>query len=158
MQSYYLSMHFQCWKVHVFKVFKQFCLPFALRLAQAGQQPAGHTPVCCDRCELNSILAMKGNKRKEERRRESEREREHSSCSSGSARKCFQCSKRKQLKHSPRLCGSERESERDEERGRKSDMCCKLQTLPACLPRLAVIWLADTQVLVNSLAHKNAST
>lgn len=72
MQSYYLSMHFQCWKVHVFKVFKPFCLPFALRLAQAGQQPAGHTPVCCDRCELNSILAMKGNERKEERRRERE--------------------------------------------------------------------------------------
>lgn len=154
MQSYYLSMHFQCWKVHVFKVFKPFCLPFALRLAQAGQQPAGHTPVCCDRCELNSILAMKGNERKEERRRESEREREHSSCSSGSARKCFQCSKRKQLKHSPRLCGSERESETKRE-GRRVTCAasCRL-----CLPRQAVIWLADTQVLVNSLAHKNAST
>lgn len=134
MQSYYLSMHFQCWKVHDFKVFKQFCLPFALRLAQAGQQPAGHTPVCCDRCELNSILAMKGNERKEERRRESARE--HSSCSSGSARKCFQCSKRKQLKHSLRLCGSEREPETKREGGRVTCAASCRLCLPACLARL----------------------
>lgn len=146
------TMHFQCWKVHYFKLFKQFCLPFALRFVQAGQQPAGHTPVCCDRCELNSILAMKGKEGEGGILRERERER---------AFKLFkwQCSKMlSMLKAKAIKALSTFMWLREGERGRRSDMCCKLQTLPACLPRQAVIWLADTQVLVNSLAHKNAST
>lgn len=87
---------------------------------------------------------------------QTKREREHSSCSSGSARKCFQCSKRKQLKHSPLLFCSERERH------------VELTLLPAgCLPHAlpaagatAARLLSGerTQVLVNSLAHKNAST
>lgn len=101
-------------------------LLFALRMGGLGNETAGHTLAWCDRCELNSILAGSQRERVREGRRLSERE--HSSCSSGSARKCFQCSKRKQLKHSPLLFCSERRRERH----------VQLTLLPAgCLPHAA---------------------